>query len=149
MPATANVYQSGLMKCLDGTIVLLTDTIKALLVSDAYTPNKDHDFVSEVTEISGASGYTGGFGGAGRKTLASKTLTVDDANDRFVFDAADVSYGALGTGATIGGLVVCKEITNDAASPIIARCGCTDTPTNGSPVTYQFDSVGILTVTSS
>lgn len=149
MAATANVYQSGLMKCLDGTIALLTDTIKAVLVASSYTPNRDHDFLSDVTEITGASGYTGGFGGSGRKTLASKTLTVDDANDRFVFDAADVSYGALGTGPTIGGQVLAKEVTNDAASPIIAFNGCTNTPTNGSPVTYQFDAVGIFTVTSS
>lgn len=148
MAATANTYQSGLMKCLDGTIALLTDTIKALLVSSAYTPNRDHDFVSDVTEISGASGYTGGFAGAGRKTLASKTLTVDDTNDRFVFDAADVSFGTLGTGPTIGGAVLCKEITSDAASPIIAFIGCTNTPTNGSPVTFQFDAIGIFTVTS-
>lgn len=149
MAATGNTYQSGLMKCMDGTIALLTDTIKILLVKSTYTPNRDHDFVGDVTEISGVSGYTGGFGGAGRKTLASKTLAVTDASDLFTFDAADVSFGALGTGDTIGGGVICKEVTNDAASPIIAFNGVTNLPTNGAAVTFQFDSAGIFTVTSS
>lgn len=148
MPATANTYTSGLAKCADGTIALLTDTLKALLVASSYTPNRDHDFVSDLTEIAGASGYTPGFGGAGRKTLTSKTITVDDANDRWAFDAADVAYGALGAGATIGGLVVTKEVTNDAASPIVCFCGCTDTATDGNTVTFQFDAGGLFRVTS-
>lgn len=149
MAATGNTYQSGLMKCMDGTIALLTDTIKILLVKSSYTPNRDHDFVADVTEITGVSGYTGGFAGAGRKTLASKTLAVTDASDLFTFDAADVSFGALGTGDTIGGGVITKEITSDAASPIIAFNGITNLPTNGAAVTFQFDAAGIFTVTSS
>lgn len=149
MAATGNVYQNGLMKCMDGTIVLLTDTIKIVLVKSSYTPNRDHDFLSDVTEITGVSGYTGGFAGAGRKTLASKTLAITDASDLFTFDAADVAFGALGTGDTIGGGVICKEITSDAASPIIAFNGVTNTPTNGASVTFQFDAAGIFTVTSS
>lgn len=149
MAATGNTYQSGLMKCMDGTIVLLTDTIKMMLVASSYTPNRDHDFVSDLTEISGVSGYTGGFAGAGRKTLASKTLTVTDASDLFAFDAADVAFSTLGTGATIGGGVAIKEITNDAASPIIAFNGIANTPTNGSTFTLVIDVLGIFTVTSS
>lgn len=148
MAATANTYTSGLSKCADGTIALLTDTMKLLLVASAYTPNRDHDFVSDLTEISGASGYTGGFAGSGRKTLTSKTITVDDTNDRWAFDAADVAFGALGAGATIGGSVMTKEITNDAASPIVAFCGCTDTATDGNTVTFQFDAGGLFRVTS-
>lgn len=149
MAATGNVYQNGLMKCMDGTIVLLTDTIKIVLVTSAYTPNRDHDFLSDVAEITGVSGYTSGFGGAGRKTLASKTLAITDASDLFTFDAADVAFGALGAGATIGGGVITKEITSDAASPIIAFNGVANTPTNGASITFQFDTAGIFTVTSS
>jgi hypothetical protein len=148
MAATGNIYQSGLMKCLDGTIVILTDTIKIVLVKSTYAPNRDHDFLGDVTEITGVSGYTGGFAGAGRKTLASKTLAVTDASDLFTFDAADVAFGALGTGDTIGGAVITKEITNDAASPIVAFNGVANTPTNGASVTFQFDSAGIFTVTA-
>lgn len=148
MAATGNTFQSGVMKCMDGTIALLTDTIKVYAVKSSYTPNRDHDFVGDTTEITGVSGYTGGFGGAGRKTLASKTLTVTDASDLFAFDAADVAFGALGTGDTIGGFVITKEITNDAASPIVAFNGITNTPTNGASVTLQFDAAGIFTITS-
>lgn len=144
MANSANYYQSGLGKCLDGTIAFLTDTIKTLLVKSSYTPNVDHDFVSDVSEISGVSGYTGGFAGAGRKTIASKTITADDTNNRVVMSAASVSYSTLGTGDTIGGQVLTKEITNDAASPIIAFNGlAADVPTNGSTVTWNFHATGI------
>lgn len=148
MPATAHVFTSGIMKCMDGTIALLSDTIKTILTKSTYSNNRDHDFAGDLSEISGVSGYTGGFGGAGRKTLGSKTFTVDDANDWFYFDAADVSYGALGTGDTIGGQAAGEEITNDAASPIFVFNGCTNTPTNGSPVTFQFDSGGLFRMTA-
>lgn len=149
MPAVAHVFTSGIMKAMDGTIALLTDTIKTVLTAAAYSNNRDHDFIADLTEISGASGYTGGFGGGGRKTLGSKVFTVDDANDWFYFDAADVSYGALGTGATIGGQACGEEITSDAASPVFVFNGCTDTPTNGSPVTFQFDAGGLFRMTAS
>lgn len=149
MAATANWYQSGLMKCLDGTIALLTDTIKSMLAKSTYTPDRDHDFVSDVTEISGVSGYTGGFGGAGRKTLASKALSVIDASDQLMFDAADVAYGALGTGDTIGGAIAIKEITNDAASPVIVFNGIVNTPTNGASITLVYDANGLGRITAS
>ncbi len=144
MANSANFFTSGLRKCLDGTIAFLTDTIKAYLVASTYTPNVDDDFVSGVTEIGSVSGYTPGFGGAGRKTLASKTITDDDTNNRIIFTAASISYGALGTGATIGGQALCKEVTSDAASPVISFNGlAADVPTNGASVTWNWHATGI------
>jgi hypothetical protein len=65
----------------------LNDTIVVLLTTAA--PDIDAD-----TYISDLSGEITG-GGYTRKTLASKTITTDDANNRAVFDAADVQWTGL------------------------------------------------------
>lgn len=136
-----------------GTIDLAADTLKVMLVTSGYTFNADHDFLDEggandLTdhEIS-VTGYTPGFGGAGRKTLASKTFTENDTNDRGEFDAADLVWTTLGSGATIDAAVVIKEITNDAASVPLIYFDLTATPTNGGDFTLSFSSTGLLHLT--
>jgi hypothetical protein len=42
-------YNSGLADVLAGTIVPVTDTLKAILVTSSYTPDKDHAFASSLT----------------------------------------------------------------------------------------------------
>jgi hypothetical protein len=129
-------------------IDLLSDTIKVMLVNNTYTPDKDHSFVDSITggsskELTG-TGYTGGFSGSGRKTLASKTVTQDDTNDKGVFDAADVTWTGINAG-TVGFIVVIKEITNDAASPILAVIDVTpDVVTNGGDYTAQWATDGLF-----
>lgn len=137
-------YNKGKAQVLNGGIDLLTDTIKVMLVDDTYVFAATHNFVSDVSadELSG-TGYTGGFAGAGRKTLASKTITEDDANGRAEFDAADVVWTGLSAG-TVGGAILIKEITNDAASLLIAFLDCVDTGSTGSDFTVQWDAEGIL-----
>lgn len=133
----------------DNTLNLLSDTIKVMLVDASYTGNRDDDFVDDGSandpqshELSG-TGYTGGFAGSGRKTLASKTITEVDASDRAEFTAANVTWTAINAG-TIGGLVLIKEITNDAASLVIAFLDPSDLVTNGGDVTAQWSGSGIL-----
>lgn len=145
-------YQAGIRELLDGGTVYLTDTIKVMLISTAtaYTPNKDHDFVDEggandpVDAETNVTGYTRGFGGAGRKTLASKTITANDTNDRVELDAADVTWTALGAGETLEAAIVIEEITNDAASPLLCYLDPSNIATNGSDVTLQFATNGFL-----
>ncbi len=141
-------YNKGKHQVLSGTINLTSDTIKVLLVTSSYSFNPDHNFASDVSsnEIS-VTNYTGGFAGAGRKTLASKSITEDDTNDLAYFDAADVTWTALGSGATIGGAILLKEVTNDGASPLIAFMDLTDTATNGGDITIAWNASGILTLT--
>lgn len=82
-------YNSGKVKMLDGSIDLDTDTIKVALVTGSYTPDPDtHDFFNDLTNEASGTGYS-----AGGFTLASKTLTQDNTNNRAVFDAADISVG--------------------------------------------------------
>ncbi len=144
------VYNLAASEIAKGNIDLLADTIKIMLVKSGYVADRDHDFIDEsgandpIDEELTVSGYTGGFGGAGRKALASKTITEDDANDRAEFDCADITWTALGTGETIAGAIIVKEVTNDADSILIAYLDLTDTPTNGSDVTLTINAEGVI-----
>jgi hypothetical protein len=44
----------------------------------------------------------------GRKTLASVTVTIDDANDRVAIDCADITWTAA-TGNAVGAVVICYD----------------------------------------
>lgn len=138
-------YNDGSLKLQNGTVVWASDTIEVVLVKSTYTANKDDvNGTPAASEITGVSGYTGGFGGAGRKVLASKTLTNDTANDRTVYDAADPSAWTLGTGDTVGGAVIQKKgSANDTTAIPLFFLDFTDVPTNGSTFTLVFDANGI------
>ena len=143
------VYNLAASEIAKGNIDLLADTIKIMLVKSGYVPDRDDDFIEEGVNDANeheltVGGYTGGFGGSGRKTLASKTITEDDVNDRAEFDTADPVWTALLTGETIAGAIIIKEITNDLASVLIAYLDLTDTPTNGSDVTLNINAEGVI-----
>ncbi len=104
-------------------IDLLNNTIKIMLIDSGASPAKTNNFVSALSANEVAvSGYTGGFGGSGRKTLAT--------------------WSALAAGVTIRYALIIKEITNDAASPIIAVIDLTSVVTNGSDITLHWGSNG-------
>lgn len=118
-------YNRAARKIADGTISLSADTLKIMLVTSAYVFNRDHDFVDAGgasdpidAELSGA-GYVGGLGGAGRKTLAGKAFSEDDANDRGELDVNDVTWVAINAGTPAAAIVI-KEGGSDAASELIA-----------------------------
>lgn len=145
------VYNKAAEEIATGTIDLLSDTIKTMLVNSTYSAART-DLVVDAggandaldAEIS-VSGYTGGWGGSGRKSLTSKTLTVDQPNNRAEFDAADLTWTALGSGATIAAMILIKEGgSNDTTSRLIAYLDVTDTSTNGGDITFTFDSQGII-----
>lgn len=134
---------------LDDTIDLSGDTVKVMLVTATYTPNADDDFADTpaANEIS-VTGYVPGFAGAGRKTLATKVFTVDDSGDRGTFGAANLTWTALGVGATIKWAIIYKHITNDAASPLICALDLgAGTPTNGGDIILSFGGGLVLTLT--
>jgi len=147
------VYNTAATEMWDGTVDLLNDTIKVMLVTSSYTPDRDDDIVDAggandaVDHEIVATNYTGGWTGAGRKTLASKTITVDKTNDRAEFDAADLTWTSIGgaANATIAAAIVIKEgVSDDTTSRLIAYLDITDTPTNGGNITLQFDAEGII-----
>jgi len=71
------------------------------LVADSVM--RDYDTLADL--LAGASNEQTS---VGRKTLASVTVTVDDANDRVAVDAADVTWTAP-TGSAIGAVVICYD----------------------------------------
>lgn len=97
----------------DGTesIDLENDTLKLMLVTSAYTPDKDHNYRSSVTNEVAGAGYT-----AGGATLAGKTVTQDNTNDKATFDANDVQW--TGASFTARGAILYKD-TGAAATDIL------------------------------
>ncbi len=85
-------------------------TWRVLLVTSSYTPNADHDFVSDVVanEASGA-GYS-------RKDLTTRTATVDDTNDRVDYTADKVLWATLT--AAFKYAIVYKFGSNDGDSEL-------------------------------
>lgn len=90
------VYNSCIDYVCKGSIDFDTDTFKMMLVTDAYTPSKSHDFRNDVTnEVTGTGYTTGG-------NAATPTVTKDNVNNR-----VDVSWA----------------ITSWTSSTITARAG--------------------------
>lgn len=115
-----------------------SDTIMCLLLSSSYTFDPDHDTVDNVdaNELSG-TGYV-------RKTLASKTVTVDDTLDEVRYDAADVVWTGANFG-TVAGAIVYKFVTNDTDSvPLVWSELTSPSLTNGGDFTLQWSTEGVF-----
>jgi len=117
--------------------------IQALLVMAQSTADTDED-----AEFVASIGTLDEFDGSGyvRKALASQAVNLDTVNDRAEFDAADVTWTALGAGIRqIKGLVLFRFVTNDADSPVIAYIDGSIFPTNGNggDLTATWDAQGI------
>lgn len=133
------VYNSFKRDVANGSIDLDTDTIKIMLVTSAYVPNVDtHTKRSDITSEVVGTGYT-----AGGIALANKTMTVDNANDRALWDADDpfwtvatitargaVLYKARGGAATADELIGYLDFGADKTS-------------TGANFTVQFATAGI------
>jgi hypothetical protein len=81
------IYNSAVDDMARGAIDFDTDTFKVMLVTSAYSPNKDtHDKRDDVTNEVSGTGYT-----AGGVTSAC-TVTKDTANDRVTLSFAAVNW---------------------------------------------------------
>ena len=135
-------YNAGSTALQDRTVDFVGDgAVKIMLLTDAYTPNKDH---AGVDDLSGAevsvSGYTGGFNGAGRKALGTKSISTDTATDRTNYAAANPTAWTLAAGEDVKYAAVIWEDTNDAGSiPLFLYDFAEGTiPTNGGTFTFSF-----------
>ncbi len=143
-------YNEAKKEIADQTIDLLNNTLKIMLVTSSYVANADDKFIEEGAndanehEIN-VTNYTPGYGSASRKTIGNKAIAVDDANDRAEFDSTDdQTWTSLGSGATIAGVILVKEITNDTASRLIAYFDVTNTATNGGDIVIAWNAEGLL-----
>lgn len=138
MAISSKVYGLSLQSMLNKEIDFDSDTVKAMLVTSAYTPAQDtHRYKSSVTgEVSG-TGYT-----AGGVTLASKTVTYDAATNTLTLDCADLSWPS--SSFTARYLIFYVSTGSDATSPLLAYVDFgTDVSTVASTFTYVVPSTGI------
>lgn len=110
MTMASGLYGSPFVDTLDATqlpINLIGDTIKALLVLDAYTPNFDtHALLSDVTnQVANGNGYT-----TGGAALAGKTLAAASGYATF---SADNAEWTTATFTARGTVLYDDTVTND------------------------------------
>jgi hypothetical protein len=86
------VFQKGVEQC--GRTEFLANTIRAMLLKDTFTPNKDMDFVDDGTANDPAS-HEVSHGSYARQTLTGKTYAVNDAQDRVEIKSDTIDFGAL------------------------------------------------------
>jgi hypothetical protein len=136
-------YTNGKASLLNGSLDLLSDTIKVLLVDADYVFDASHSFASQVNswELSG-TGYIGGFGGSGRKILSGKAV-VEGASS--YFDANDLPWIDIQAGITAGAVLL-KERATDADSPLVAFVPFPAISTTGGDLTIQWSATGILQI---
>lgn len=83
------VYNSAVDDMARGLIDFDTDTFKAMLVTSAYTPNKDtHDKRDDITNEVTGTGYTAG------GTTCAVTVTKDTTNDKVTITLGSVSWSS-------------------------------------------------------
>lgn len=127
------IYDLARKAFADGSIHLLTDTIKFGLAKAAYTPNQaTHQYFSDL----GANflGNSGGNTYADGETIGNKTTTAG------VFNSTDTTpnLDTVTTGQTCSYLIIYKVGTGASDSPLIA---CIDITlvTNGNNVNVTWD----------
>lgn len=133
-------YTLGLQKIINGSIALLTDNLKLVMVDTAaYTANLDTDeFLSAIP-----SGDRIAFS----PNLAGKSIAVDTSTnpDQVMFDANDGTFTAV-SGDPTEAVVLIKDTGDPATSPLIAYfdgASVALTP-NGNDVDFVIHANGLL-----
>jgi len=90
--------------------------LRALLErsTSTYAPNKDDDFLDAFTTGGGVEISVGGYS---RQTLASKTVTINDANDRIELSCSNLNFGTLAAGQTVKAIIVYQQVGGDDTTP--------------------------------
>jgi hypothetical protein len=132
-----------------GRALLLTTTwgsgsYKVALLRPTYTPSAADSLASAITshEVTGA-GYAAGYGGAGRKALASKTVTATVATDKVAVDAADLTWTTLDAGVVAYAAILLESGGSDATSTLVAVLDVPVTLTDGTDFTLTWAPSGL------
>lgn len=117
-------------------------TIKALLVTSTYVPDKDlHEFLDDVTNEITGTGYT-----QGGKAITNRSITVDNATDMAKYDGDDVQW--LDATFTARGAVVYMDTGTPATSLLVAYLDFgVDKSIAGGSFTLQFGANGVFYTT--
>lgn len=137
--ATAKTYLNAAKSVFTKQIDFNGDSIKAALLTSAYTPNQTaHALYSDVSanEVTG-TGYT-----AGGQVLASKTLTLDTTNKVLVLSAANTTWASSTITARY---VVLYDSTSGALIGYVDLVS--DQSSNNGNFVIQWDATGIVRLT--
>lgn len=94
----------------------VTDTIKVMLATSAYTPDQDaHDFRNDVTavEVANGGGYT-----TGGVTLSGKSVTYASGTKRTQLKASNISW-TITTSLTARYAIAYKDTGAAATDPLL------------------------------
>lgn len=111
----SGVYNRGKALVL-GSFNWSSSNVGVALVTTTYTPNADHNFVSDLTNELSGGGY------ARQTTVDSRSVTEDDTNDRVDLVAQKVTFPSLGAAAGTPKYAIVYDNTNgtDATRELIA-----------------------------
>jgi hypothetical protein len=128
---------------LNGQINYPTASVKAMLVTSAYTPNQDtHRWKSDVTGEAVGTGYT-----AGGLALTSKTIAYTAGTNTTAIDCADPSWATATVTARY--LVVYVDTGTSTTSPLICYVDFgADVTATGGTFTYTVPAAGLATTTA-
>jgi len=119
------VYPAALDGFLTKKVDVLADTVQAYLVSNAYTYNDGHTFLSSVP--------------VGSRTAGPLTLTTKTTSNGKLF-ADDLVFTAVPAGSTVVGIVITHRGASDATSRLLAYL---DTNFDGSPINLATDGFDV------
>jgi len=137
------VYHSGKEKIMDGTFVLETHTIKAVLLDSGHTPDQAaHDEYADISadEVSASgTGYT-----AGGVTLSN--LTISRVGAIVTLDADDYVFASLTSGAAFRYVALYDDSV--AGDPLICLLDPDSVQTpDGNAVALRWNTNGLVTLT--
>jgi hypothetical protein len=124
---------------------LPASTWRAMLLTTSFTSDDALNLVDDGTTSDPLS-YEIGVSGYVRKSFGLTTFE-DDTNDFAGLDTADITWTALGAGATIGWMAIYRystsgspNTTSDTGQEFFGAYSVTATPTNGGDITIQIGS---------
>lgn len=142
MAVTAKIYDKYFLSANASTINYLSDSIKVMLCTSAYTPNQGtHQFKSDITNEVSGTGYTATGVALGTKTAATATRVA-------TFDAADTSWTTSTITARYA-IVYDATPATDATRPLICYVDFgADVISSGGTFQITWDALGIWTLTA-
>ena len=138
MTVTAHAYGQVNVSLAAGSINYLSNTVKAMLLTSAYTPDRDaHRWKSDLTNEAVGTGYT-----AGGQTLTSKTVTYANGSHTTTWDAADLAWPT--TTITARYVVFYVDTGTATTSPLISYVDLgVDVTSNGGTWTGTLPTAGV------
>jgi hypothetical protein len=143
MASTVTIFNSFRKYAADGTIDLDTDTVKAALITSAYTVNATHTILADISanEVSNGAGYT-----TGGATLTTPSVTYSGAVAKFSADPALW----LALTKTFRFVLLYANVTRNAVvNPLIAIILIDNTPNDivvtAADYSIQWSASGIVT----